>query len=250
MSAVRAPDSMCLPPSRCSQSGKGSRRTRMNKVSKEVFEPEAALPSPGLRFEVGQDVSGFVQAYGLLSAGHAAPPPLSNEYVDIDRTDFQWIRAVTTDAGPDTGVVGIVASRRERIDEPLAEHLNKEYPRLYKGEGPLKITGHAPAAWNITGTLVYHGGLLIDPAHRSSRLGCMLSRLAISKAQDRWQPDYHWAYIAKAFVDSAFHKKAGYSDAQERGVWFEGTPKGVASDDCLVWRKGSPGGPTEFDTLP
>lgn len=190
------------------------------------------IAATGLTLRQSADLAAFEEAYSVLGgANKDAPPPLNSAFVDIDPSDFFWLQVADGD-----GVIrGTVAARREFITRPLAEHLNSQYLRLYKGDGPLKITGHAPAAWQISGNIVYHGGLLVGDDLKRGGIGRWLSQLSIIAAHSRWYPDFHWAYVEKKLIDTGFHIKVGYYYAQEMGVHFDGIPKDVPPDDYLIW---------------
>lgn len=199
-------------------------------LSRLVAEIDGDLAAGGYVISQSSDHAAFEAAHHSLSGRDAASPPLNRRYVDIDPADLFWLDVVR-----DGKRVAVEAMRREKITQPLRRHLDQQYRRFYTDATDLKIIGHAPGADLITGDIVYHGDLFVDPDSRGQGLATQLSRLAILIAYQRWDPDFIWGFIAEEKVLRGYQQKIGYWHGQPYGTQYSDKPETISEKDWLVW---------------
>lgn len=199
-------------------------------LSRLVAKIDRDLAADGYAISQSSDHAAFEAAHQALSGRSAASPPLNSRYVDLDPADFFWL-----DVTKDGRRIAVEAMRREHITQPLRRHLDQQYRRFYTAEADLKIIGHAPGADLITGVIVYHGDLFVDPSLRGNGLATQLSRLAILIAYQRWDPDFIWGFIAEEKVLRGYQQKIGYWHGQPYGTQYSDKPEDISEKDWLVW---------------
>jgi len=135
-------------------------------------------------------------------------PPERQFWMAIDRPD---------------ATIGLQAFRFDRIDTSLADWAPAYTIGLYMRRQELLIPLHAapPAgsiAERLTGRLVYHGELWIDPAVKSRRVCDLFGRLGMLMALIKWHPDAIWALAGQAMATRGHLNRMGYAHL-ERGFF-------------------------------
>jgi len=194
---------------------------------------EETLKCSGIDVTEGRDFKGFVAAWDEIGAKNSISPPFDPRYVDIDPGDLLWF-----EARKDGQLIALQGLRKETISTPLARHIDQQYRRIYcdPDVGGCEIIDHAPGAFEITGKIVYHGGLYIVKSHRGNALVKPFARLAVVLALLEWNPDYYWGFVEQGLIESGYSIKIGYLHAQPSGTqWKNGSPGGIREYDWLVW---------------
>jgi len=202
-------------------------------VTRYAAHLEETLKSKGLEITEGRDFKAFVAASKEIAARNGVSAPFDPRFVDIDPADMLWF-----EARQDGALIALQALRRETISTSLAKHLDQQYRRLYcdPDASECEIVNHAPGAFEITGNVVYHGGMYVVKTHRGAGLVKPFARLAVVLALLEWNPDYYWGFVDQVLMESGYSIKIGYLHGQPSGThWANGSPGKIREHDWLVW---------------
>jgi GNAT superfamily N-acetyltransferase len=180
---------------------------------------------------VGQhsDVQDFTQA-SLALTGKPPSPPFDPKINAIASADLIWLSAHDHDGA----LVAIQALKRERITGPLTQHLDRQYHDYYCDGEDARIIGHAPLVATVSGEIAYHGDLFIAQSQRGKGLATPFAALIQLLAHQHWNPDWIWGFIEPAKVQRGYAQKIGYTQMAAQGTHYQGTPKGISTDDWFV----------------
>ncbi len=173
--------------------------------------------------EVFQKICDDLQGKGYLSE------PFHPEFMDIISANAMLM--VGENANGE--IVHVQAMRRDDLSGcSLAEFWMKNLRRIHNGEiGEV----HCPAAKTITGQVIYHGEMWVDPELRKYRLATTLARLAQAIALMRWNPDFIYGFVSSKLTQRGFPVREGYQHISPAGTNWRRSPSNVNGDDWLVW---------------
>ncbi len=164
-----------------------------------------------------------LQGKGYLSE------PFHPQYMDIIPSNA--LLMVGEDA--DGQIVHVQAMRRDDLSGcTLADFWMKNLRRIHGGEiGQV----HCPAAQKITGQVIYHGEMWVDPELRKYKLAATLARLAQAIALLRWNPDFIYGFVDSKLTQRGFPVREGYQHISPAGTDWRRSPDNINGDDWLVW---------------
>ena len=172
---------------------------------------------------VFQKICDELQGKGYLSE------PFHPEFMDIIPANALMMVGETEQGA----IVHVQAMRRDNLTGcTLADFWMKNLRRIHNGEiGEV----HCPAAQKITGEVIYHGELWVDPELRKFRVAATLARLAQALALLRWNPDFIYGFVASNLTQRGFPVREGYQHISPAGTTWRRSPSNVSGEDWLVW---------------
>ena len=170
-----------------------------------------------------QTICDELQGKGYLSE------PFHPEFMDIIPANA--LLMVGEDA--DGAVVHVQAMRRDDLNGvSLADFWMQNLRRIHNGDiGEV----HCPAAQMITGEVIYHGEMWVDPELRKFKLAATLARLAQAIALLRWNPDFVYGFVSSKLTQRGFPVREGYQHISPAGTNWRRSPTNISGDDWLVW---------------
>ena len=197
-------------------------------VAEWAWSMKDRLATDGITLETSDNFADFEAACKDLEGKDAIAAPFDGAHFDIAPRDGFWI------LGWHEGrVIHIQAMRRDSLEGiTLAAHWGKQFARIHAG-----VLGkrHAPGAFEITGNVVYHGELWIEPAARSQGMAPLCCKLAHALAMIKWAPDYIYAFMSDKLIRCGFHVREGFAKCHPRAIDWVETPSDVDPADWLVW---------------
>ena len=71
-------------------------------------------------------------------------------------------------------------------------------------------------------------------SQRGKGLATPFAALIQLLAHQHWNPDWIWGFIEPAKVQRGYAQKIGYTQMAAQGTHYQGTPKGISTDDWFV----------------
>ncbi len=203
-----------------------------------VFDPLAVtewawlikdqLTASGITLATADNFAEFEAACGQIAGKEDISGPFDGAYFDIMPRDGLWIIG-----RQDGQVMHIQALRRDSLEGiTLATYWTKQLARIHDG-----IPGerHAPGAFDITGSVVYHGDLWLDPAARGKGVAPLCCKLAHGLAMIKWAPDYIYSFMSDKLIRSGFHVRKGFAKSHPGAIDWIKPPADIDPADWLIW---------------
>jgi hypothetical protein len=167
--------------------------------------------------------------------GFAAAPMHHYATGMFDHERAFWM-SVTDASGK---VVGLQALRFDLVDTNLADWCINYMIGVYMRHQELMIPAHVHAptgsiAERLTGRLVYHGEMWLDPQVRNHGIFENFCRLGIIIALIKWQPDAIWGLANAQMATRGHFTRAGFTVVERGFMRWQWATEGIDPVEYLV----------------
>ncbi len=198
-------------------------------VTRLISSQEVELEGKGIGIEISEDFQELERVCNSIEDRKKISEPFSSKYFDIVPRDGFWIRGFNREGAT-------VATQVMRLSElgetTLAAYWQQQLKRLHGGA--LKKSS-SPAAQRINGRVVYHGDVWVDRSCARTNIAGLMSRIALSTALLKWNPDYIYGFMGERLCLSGFALKEGYFHCEPVGSHWAEQPRDIDPNDWLVW---------------
>ncbi len=194
----------------------------------------ASLSGKGnLRVKCCSNLSALDHVIRDTLQGSGITPLFDPTVSQLDKDKSFWLGAIA----PDGSVVARQAFRMELVSTSLAEWALGWILGTYLKRGELIVpTNLSPnensVAHNLSGCLVYHGELWINPKLKRRDFVEVFAKLGLIAAYIKWNPDAVWALVGKSMATSGHMSRMGYTHLEPGFLNWEYTPEGA---DKMEW---------------
>ncbi len=158
-----------------------------------------------------------------------------SEHFDTAYMDLLSERAFWMHCRDDDGkIIAVQAMRKDELGATtLEEFLKANLARLNGGI----IKSAAPGPRRITGTVVYHGEMVLTKRVRARQIGPLLARIAQAIALIEWKPNAVYGLTNRHLVLNGFRDRKGYVHGAPHVVEWKELPPNYSPSYSLLWNE-------------
>lgn len=187
-----------------------------------------------LRVVVSEDMNEFRNVRQKVREG--LPSPMFDTDVTCLTARGFWV-GLERDNGD---VVALQACRLDTVDTNLAEWAVGWMSGLYLKRNMLMVPDRlkpfpASRSFNVTGRVVYHGELWLDPqCNRGEGVASAFCFLGMVLAHMKWQPTAIWALVSNALATRGHAVRFGYPHIERSFLNWKWSPDDVPANEWLL----------------
>ncbi len=204
------------------------------KLADVIIALRNAVEDMGYQVSLSNKFRDFSELRSCCRGGKVAPFFDPDINAELDQHAF-WIKAEDPNGTP----VSLQAFRIDTAQPSLAAWALGWHLGLYLRRGELLVpTEISPPANSIServsGRVVYHGELWINPKIRGNGLLETLPRMGMLLAMMKWQPDAMWALIGQSMATRGQITRLGYNHLERGFFQWELIPQGAEDVEWLA----------------
>ena len=188
----------------------------------------------GMRVNYGGDFHTFAKLRALNNDDKRVAPLFDPDASRLNKDNGFWLCVENADGE----VVAWQAFRMEFVSTSLAEWALGWVLGIYLKRDELiipkqTIPNDNSISHTLSGCLVYHGELWIDPKIKRRDFVAVFSKLGMVLAHIKWNPDAIWALVGRNMVTRGHMSRMGYAHSEPGFLDWDYRPEGAEGTEWL-----------------